>query len=240
MSPGISGTLRQATINTVVSVGAVCILSDRPAVCAAIIAVLLAATRRVWHTRRDSCVALAGLLCGVALEWLATAAGLWRYRVESWAGLPIWVAVLWPTYMIGLPRLAEWFVPAAPAKRLGVAIPSIAVALEIVVLVTLGARAPWITVGLLLVIGSVVLMAAPSRRAIVILAIGAAFGVACEALPVRLGIWTYPAFPDSLPPWLAPGYAVLGLCVVAIGEAVADHTEANPLHGDEEHRIGRR
>lgn len=222
--PARQSNLRQVAINTVVAVGGVCLLFRWPAVCAVLMAALFVATLRTWREGRDLGVALAGCVCGVTLELAATGAGLWQYTFPSVAGLPAWVPLLWPTFCIGLPRLAETITGGAPSTRgaratlIGLAI----LAVEIPVLAVFGNTHPSLLTWGLLVLGVTAFLLAPSRRLLVVLMAGAGFGFACESLPVLLGIWTYPAFGASgMPPWLAPGYAVFGLGVVHLGEGAA-------------------
>lgn len=226
MTPARRTNLRQVAVNTVVAVGGVCLLFRWPLACAAVMAALLADTLRTWRGMRDVGVAIAGCVCGVALELVATQAGLWRYAYPSLAGLPAWVPWLWPTFCIGLPRLAETLSPG-PERRLpptvtmliGLAI----VVIEIPLLAAFGNTQPWPLTAGLIALGAGAVGVAPSPRRLIVLMSGAGFGLACELLPVQLGIWTYPAFAASaMPPWLAPGYAVLGLAVVDLGQGLAD------------------
>lgn len=226
ISPSRQQTLRQVAINTVVAVGGVCLTFRWPVACAAVMAALLAHTLQTWRGRRDIGVAIAGCVCGVTLELAATRAGLWQYLYPTVAGLPAWVPLLWPTFCIGLPRLAEALTadtarPLVPTPH-AIAIGATIVAIEVPLLAAFGNSHPWLLAAGLLALGVTAFLLAPSRRLLLVLIVGAGFGLACESLPVLLGIWRYPAFgPSGMPPWLAPGYAVLGLAVVHLGEGVA-------------------
>lgn len=195
-------------------------------VCAAIFVALLLHTTRLWQTRGDWYVAGVGLVSGALLEIVATDAGLWTYSHPSFASVPAWSFVLWPTFMIGLPRLAEALAPThasalAPSGR-AISIGLALITAEIALLSMTGNAHPSATTVAVLALGIMAIAAAPSWRAVLIVMIGAVFGMACETWPVRLGIWTYPAFgPMGMPPWLAPGYAVFGLAVVHLGQGLA-------------------
>lgn len=232
-------TLRHVAFIAVAGVGTVSVLFRWPAVCAAVIALLLADTIRVWNSRRDLTVAMVGGVCGITLELVATGSGLWWYSHSTFAGLPAWVPVLWPGLLMALPRFADALVdaaqtPLAPpriALPLGLGI----IAAELVLLPALGNTQPVLLTGLFVTLGAAALIIAPSRRSLALLVVAGALGYLCESLPVYLGIWVYPASINAgMPLWLAPGYALFGLGVAHLGHGIdtvvaARHAVARPM-----------
>lgn len=210
-------------INAVGAVGGVCLVFPVPWLLALLMGGLLWHSTRRWNARADLVVAATALVAGLSLELLATGAGLWRYTHPSFAGVPAWVLTLWPLFMIGLPRLAQLLAPSEtgalarwPASlTLGLG----GLGLMFGLLATLARARPGVLALALAVLAGAVLLAAPSRRAVLMLLISAGFGAVCEALPVRLGIWSYPDA-DGLPVWLVPGYAVFGLAVVHLAHGL--------------------
>ncbi len=215
----------QIALITLSGVGGVCGLFRWPIAAAAVFAVLLAHTLHVWNRRSDRFVAVAAVFCGLALELPATGTGLWQYAHTTLAGLPAWVPMLWPVYMLGLPHLAATVVPGpdGPLARPRIAVVlGVAIVIAVVLLLAgFGNRYPILVTFALVIVGAIALAVAPSRRTMVVLLTSAAFGFVCESLPVRLGIWSYPAFGlSAMPPWLAPGYALFGLGTVYLGQGL--------------------
>lgn len=237
-------SLRHLAFIAVSGVSTVCLLFRWPLISAGVIAVLVAHTARVWNSKRDYAVAVAGLICGVALELVATGSGLWWYSHSTFAGLPAWVPVMWPGFMMGLGRLGEASIgdgsPLAPprvAVPLGVAI----VVIELLLMSSMGNTSPLLLTGLLVAMAAVAFALAPSRRAIALLIGAAGLGLVCESLPVYLGIWIYPAFSDAgMPLWLAPGYALFALGTVHVGQGAAGmvHVPSTRRVPSEQHQAG--
>jgi uncharacterized membrane protein YoaT (DUF817 family) len=209
-------------------------------ICAGVIALFTIYTARVWNTKRDYSVALAGLICGVALELVATGSGLWWYGHATFLGLPAWVPVMWPGFMMALGRLGEAFVadnaPLAPT-RIALPLGAAIVIVELLLMSSMGNSRPLLLTLLLVTMAAMAFALAPSRRALALLAGAAGLGIVCESLPVYLGIWTYPAFNDAgMPAWLAPGYALFALGSVHFGQGLAGTVLEPSTHRASEQR----
>lgn len=217
------------------SVGGVCLVFDRPELCAALMAGVLVVALSRWHRRLDLLVAASGLLLGPTLELFATNAGLWRYPHTTFGKLPLWVFTLWPAFPVVLVRLTHALRPTdRPTEQptTDLLVGGGIVALEIPVLVLFGNERPWLAtvVTAAMLIGAAWLRRSPQTW--LMLFLSGVFGTLCELLPIHVQAWIYPSpVVLGMPPWLPTGYSLFGFALVRFAIGLDGAIEAGSRAG---------
>jgi len=220
LTPARRADLLAVALLTATSVGGVSLAFRAPEWCAALMLGTLGLALWRWHTALDLLLAASGLCAGPLLELVATSQGLWRYAYTTFNGLPLWVFTLWPLVPLVLVRLTHALLPPSPARvsapselLMGLGI----LATEIPMLALFGTNHAAETTLATGVLMAVALATVRSPRAVLMLLLSGVLGPLSEALPVMLGVWSYPSpFAFGLPMWLPTGYALFGFAVVRL------------------------
>ncbi|MGE0383119.1 MAG: hypothetical protein AB7Q97_00190 [Gammaproteobacteria bacterium] len=198
-----------------IAAAAIAFAHDRTPLCFALLSALAAITTWRWHAPADLRLGATGLVLGTFAEWCATQSGLWRYAYTDLPTLPAWVLLMWWMFPIAVRVLVEAAVgPPPPGSRLRGALYALVI---IAWVCAFGVAQPWIAL-----FGTLALMTLQIRRPLAphlgIVLIASALGPLTEAIPLRLGAWSYSS--DALagfPIWLPAGYGAFALAILAAG-----------------------